>query len=361
MKRNYLQSFVDTVKRLFLSASERLRHDFNALQRNINGAFGETQPLRHDLTQAEQNQQALETDLQAAQGERAQFITENPEAEAPNYTRKRTLMLYGPVLIESILGYKCISETLKVLNLSAGPIIYAILSVVLTLVFLSLAVAIRNLHLAYRKSGKHSLIDAILFLIPLLVLPVAAVATIKGTHNAQVQWVVGLLACVTFLINLAVARYSRVLQLHSALLIIDNRIARLQGRVNQAQKAVNGIRADMNSRLPLLIDMATRLQQMIQSFPTPPKEAEYSILLPYRFVMNRRIYFNDVLPIPSISITNPDGDVSKYGDFFDNAIGFNQNMRATEQPATEVEETAQPQLGGIPPFATSGNDVDDKY
>lgn len=361
MQHNTFNAMIANISRLFMSATERQRHDFDTLQRTINGAFAETQPIRRRFDRAENDRVLADAELGAAEAERTQFVMEHPEASEPNYVRQRRLMVYGPVFIEVILGYKCMNETFRVLGLDLEMLPVALLSVVVTLLFLSLAVGLRNKYLAYQQSKKHSLVDKILFLIPLLVLPCMAVATITSTGSTQVQWVVGMLACVTFLLNLAVARYSRVLQLQAELQILDKRLDGLRAKSQKGTATVERLREDMNSRLPRLIDLATLLQQMVQLMPTPPKERDYSILLPYRFVMNRRIYFNDILPIPAISITNPDGDVKEFSDFWDNAIGFGQGARRNDETTNVVEETSPSQLGAMPAFANSDNGTEDQF
>jgi hypothetical protein len=132
-------------------------------------------------------------------------------------------------------------------------------------------------------------------------------------------------------------------------------IGRLQKDHTRASQAIEVVNHEMQAVRMSITNLATEFRTVYESMVTRGEKPTIVIPLPYVFVLNRRIWYTDVLPIQQITITEPTGSVAGYSSFWDAsmAVDLPPSRMVEDYETRALNDAALPHTGSDS-FFTNG-------
>lgn len=259
---------------------------------------------------------------------------------------------WATVTIDAIVSLAAIKLFfMETVNLEVAFLPSVILGVCVAYMLLKLAISYRHYDTAKEEQNSFSTIwMRYSYIIPLLIIPVLSLYLILYSPGNPANYIWVAFLVFSFLLNLKAASYStqyvemeqvrakvKVQKSHQKRIDeINQSIVRLQAKL---QRIVNSIRRKATDY--------RRAYERFSSDNTP----ELYLHIPYRFVLNTRVYYYDVLPIPQpLKITRePNGPIGSLCDWWDNATNNPQPYNGSNT------------IGEAPePFELTGNPVNNE-
>lgn len=323
---------------------------FYQIEKDLGDTFGKVETIRHEYS-------GLEKELDKEQNALDRFNEENahlPDSNLSSQHNSKSLLWrkWATVSIDAIVSLAAIKLFfLETVNLEVAFLPSVVLGVCIAYLLLKLAISYRHYDTAKMEQDSFTAFwMKFSFVLPLLIIPTLSLYLILHSPGNPANYIWVAFLVFSFILNLKAASYStqyvemelvraktKVQKSHQKRIDeINQNIVKLQ---NKLQRIVNTIRKK-----------ATDYRREYERFSEDSRPELY-LHIPYRFVLNTRIYFYDVLPIPQpLKITRePNGPISFLVKWLDTATNNPQPYNGTNT----IEEAPEP-------FELTGNPVNNE-
>jgi len=323
----------------------RCRRTFGRLQQKLTASFAATEPIRRKLQRAQAK-------TEGANKEMRDFREANSGLEIDTITVANTL---AQRRLQSRKWFAIILEAI----LSLGAIIYFFEFTLhikldwLPAVFMGCVLAsflvIVAIQLRYDGNQASGDVDGPIlpkyyFLLPLMLIPVLNGFIIWSHPGNPANYLLGFFLVFSFVVNVIVTGYASqyvvMQQTKEARKVIGN----LQKVITKSNEDLEKVRVEMHQARMTIVNLATELRQVYEVLIARGEKPIIVIPLPYVFVLNRRVWYTDVIPIPQIQITEPTGALAEYSQFWDAATAVDiPSNHLLESPETVVSKSSSQQ------------------
>jgi hypothetical protein len=323
---------------------------FYKIEQDLTGRFAEAENIRQDYMGMERERDSVQEALDRFNEENAHLPDDNLLSQ--HNSKSLQWRKWATVTIDAIVSLAAIKLFfMETVNLEVAFLPSVILGVCVAYMLLKLAISYRHYDTAKEEQNSFSTIwMRYSYIIPLLIIPVLSLYLILYSPGNPANYIWVAFLVFSFLLNLKAASYStqyvemeqvrakvKVQKSHQKRIDeINQSIVRLQAKL---QRIVNSIRRKATDY--------RRAYERFSSDNTP----ELYLHIPYRFVLNTRVYYYDVLPIPQpLKITRePNGPIGSLCDWWDNATNNPQPYNGSNT------------IGEAPePFELTGNPVNNE-
>ncbi len=300
------------------SLESREKKTLARAQNRITHAFAGTEPIRRKFKIA---QEALNENREKLAGFRDENSNLDVKATdvANRVAHKRLLTRkWFAVLLNAFLGIGAVTVFFETtLHIRLPWLTAAVIGCVLAYLQLSVAIQFRYDALKSTEMGEHPFLSRGYFILPLLVIPALNGFIILNNPDNPANPLLGFFLVFSLVVDVAVTGYAVQYVLMQETKVARGMIMRLQQENAKAVQAVEDINREMHAVRMFIIDLATEFRTVYEAMVRRGDSPIIVIPLPYVFVLNRRIWYTDVLPIRKIQITEPAGSVAEYSQFWD--------------------------------------------
>jgi uncharacterized protein YlxW (UPF0749 family) len=330
---------------------------FYKLEGDLTKSFSEAEKIRHEYTLTQKDLDKNQEELDSFNEENGQLLDESISIKQ-NYKNLQwrkyaTVGVYALISLEEIKLF--FEETV---NIDVPLLPAVILGVCIAYLLLKLAIS-------YKHYDNHREINNSFFswwekysyIVPLLIIPFLSLYLIANNPGNPANYIWLFFLVFSFLLNIKAASYSsEYIQMGQAETKFKEQ-KQIQKRIGSTNKNIEGLQRKLQEIVNSIRRKATDFRREYESF-TEETRPELSLHIPYRFVLNTRVYYYDVLPIPQLNITMPpQGSINAFCNWWDDATNnpqsYNRNntiieaenplelsgdQENTNQPASPVSE-----------------------
>lgn len=323
--------------------------EYRKTEKIIAGQFAETVVLQSEFQKAQ-------ADIEKATRRFENFISINSDIQIAQDTvenrvferrlRNRKLFTVGADALVSIPSVKLvIGETL---GTGLTTPVALIVGLVFSYILLKLAIDYKNDDKQNGGSGLNFYVNRYSYIIPLALIPILSFFLIVHSPGdpANFIWIVFLGAAL--LLNLKAASYSDQYQMIENTVEARKEKSKLQQIIEDKKKALEEISAKMVKQMQKIELTAIDLKRKWLAIPEAKRTPEIVTLsMKYIFVLNNRIYFNQLLPIDDIVINEPPKIVGEYEDFWLKTTGVGNSLNS-QQSSVNLNSTSSLKQTEIP-------------
>ena len=202
---------------------------------------------------------------------------------------------------------------------------------------LKLAIGYKNDDKADQENGLMAFWNKYSHLVPLLIVPILSLFLVQQApgNPANFIWVVFLI--VAFMLNLKAVSYAKDYKMMEQTMEVRNQKKALQNSIDKPTAEIQNINDQMVNHREQIEITATDLLRSWNEIPPEDRPKELSLSPQYLFVLNNRIYYRQVLPIPPLVINETQGEVAQYENFWLNTTGTSINRKPTPPVINEPE------------------------
>lgn len=319
--------------------SDEKRFDRN--QAEIVKVFAETEKLRHAFNKADRQRQKR-------QDKHDEFVTANSNLAiaadtVENQIAQRRLKRrkYFTVGADTVLSIPTINLMFnETINWRVTPIMAVILGALVSYGLLRLAIDFRNDDRKENDAGWRQCWNQYSYIAPLTFIPFLSFYLVFSNpgNPTNVIWIFFL--SIAFILNIKAASYSRQYTIMEQTSEAKKQGSTLEKAIEASNRQIERIGDRMQSYKQKITNAAIELRQLWERFPEDNKPRVF-ILPQYLFVLNTRIYYNDVLPIGDINLTLPSGTIGEYLNFWEAAINDGAVPQIPSPSSTRVPPQQQ--------------------
>ncbi len=311
--------------------------NFNLFDKRINQVIKSEKKLTELFEELDTVQGQMVNDQQSIERTEKQLNelnTQNSNLPANNITtsekhKQLKWRKWFIVVMDAILSFAALNVFFQeTVNWSLAPFPALILGLMVAFMLLKLAISFRHYdseNLTEKDNPVSRFWKMYSYLGPLLLIPFLSLYLVINSPNnpANILWVFFLVLC--FILNLKVASYSK--EYVEMELVEAKRQAEknLKVAIESSNQSIKKSQGRLQEVTAAIRREARYFWRVYQSFNEDEKP-NLSLLIPYRFVLNVKVYFLDVLPIPALVISNPPvgSEINKFCTMWDMAIGASQ-------------------------------------
>ncbi|MBE0652681.1 MAG: hypothetical protein IH594_02715 [Bacteroidales bacterium] len=323
---------------------------FYKIEKDLTGQFAEAENIRQDYMGLEKKRDKEQEALEQFNEENAHLPDDNLSSQ--HNSKSLQWRKWATVAIDAIVSLAAIKLFfLETVNLEVAFLPSVVLGVCVAYLLLKLAISYRHYDAAKVEQDSFTAFwMKYSYILPLLIIPTLSLYLIIHSPGNPANYIWVAFLVFSFLLNMKAASYStqyvemeqvkakvKVQKSHQKRIDeINQSIGRLQTKL---QRIVNNIRRK-----------ATDYRREYERF-SEKNRPELYLHISYRFVLNTRVYFYDVLPIPQpLKITRePNGPIGSLCDWWDTATNNPQPYNGSNT----IEEAPEP-------FKLTGNPVNNK-
>jgi hypothetical protein len=300
---------------------------FRKLETEIDTGFAEIDTLRVEYSGAEKKLDKEQATLDRFNEENSYLPNDTLSVEYNNTSlvwRK-----WATVGIDAIISLAAIKLFLmETVNLDIALLPSIIAGVCVAYFLLKLAISYKHYDSEKLEQGKLiSLWMRYSYVIPLLIIPCLSLFLILFSPGNPANYIWVCFLVFSFLLNLKAASYSSE-YIEMEQISKKNKVQnRYQKRIDSINKEIDEIQAKVLKIITILRPRATDFRREYESYDAANRP-ELALPIPYRFVLNTRVYYSDVLEIPQpLNITEPplEGPIGLLRNWLDQATSMPQN------------------------------------
>ncbi len=320
-------------------------NEFIRLENNLTQKFGEMEIVQSKSANEQGNVEQLETKLSDVNEQNGNLPDDTITlSETHRHLKWRK---WATIAVDALLSFAAIKLFfLETINLDIPPIPATLLGILTAYFLLKLAISFKHFDGAGNEDN-HSIVNRwkkYSYIIPILLIPFLSLYLILDIPNnpSNIIWVFFLV--ISFLLNLKVTAYSSQ-YIKMNLIERKKKIQeQLRARIKTSNVKMDKFQEKLSEIAAVIRRDATNFRRAYQSFPENERP-ELSLHIPYRFVLNTRVYFYDVLPIPPIVISNPplNSGINRFCEQWDEATGTSvsinpQNILKPNEQESEISQ-----------------------
>ncbi len=278
---------------------------FYKIEQDLTGHFAEIENVRQDYM-------GLEKEREKEQEALNQFNEENAHLPDNNLlfqhnSKSLQWRKWATVAIDALVSLAAIKLFFQeTVNLEVPFLPSVVLGVFLAYLLLKLAISYKHYNAAKEELDRFTAFwMKYSFILPLLIIPTLSLYLIIHSpgNPANYIWVAFLLF--SFLLNLIAASYStQYVEMEQVKAKVKVQKS-YQKKIDEINKNIVKLQTKLQRIVNIIRRKATDYRREYERF-SEEKRPELYLHLPYRFVLNTRVYYHDVLPIPNpLSISDP--------------------------------------------------------
>jgi hypothetical protein len=323
---------------------------FYKIEKELTGYFTDAENIRQDYMGMERERDSVQEALDRFNEENAHLPDDNLLSQ--HNSKSLQWRKWATVTIDAIVSLAAIKLFfMETVNLEVAFLPSVILGVCVAYMLLKLAISYRHYDTAKEEQNSFSTIwMRYSYIIPLLIIPVLSLYLILYSPGNPANYIWVAFLVFSFLLNLKAASYStqyvEMEQVRAKVKVQKSH----QKRIDEINQSIVRLQAKLQRIVNSIRRKATDYRRAYERF-SEDNRPELYLHIPYRFVLNTRVYYYDVLPIPQpLKITRePNGPIGSLCDWWDNATNNPQPYNGSNT------------IGEAPePFELTGNPVNNE-
>lgn len=320
---------------------------FYKIEKKLTELFTNAENIRQDYMGMERERDSEQEALDSFNEENAHLPDENLLSQ--HNSKSLQWRKWATVTIDAIVSLAAIKLFfLETVNLEVAFLPSVVLGVCVAYLLLKLAISYRHYDAAKVEQDSFTVFwMKYSFIVPLLIIPTLSLYLILHSPGNPANYIWVAFLVFSFLLNLKAASYStqyvEMEQLRAKVRMQKNH----QKRIDDINQNIVKLQTKLQRIVNTIRRKATDYQREYERFSEDNRPALY-LHIPYRFVLNTRVYYYDVLPIPQpLKITRePNGPIGSLCNWWDSATNNPQSYNGSNT----IEEAPEP-------FELTGNPV----
>jgi len=307
---------------------------FYKLEGDLTKSFSEAEKIRHEYTLIQKDLDKNQEELDSFNEENGQLSDESISVKQ-NYKNLRWRK-YATVGVDALISLAAIKLFFEeTVNIDVPLLPAVILGVCIAYLLLKLAISYR--HYDNEREINNSFFswwEKYSYVVPLLIIPFLSLYLIANNPGNPANYIWLFFLVFSFLLNIKAASYSlEYIQMGQAETKFKEQ-KQIQKRIDSINKSIEGLQRKLQEIVNSIRRKATDFRRVYDGF-SEDNRPELSLHIPYRFVLNTRVYYYDVLPIPQLNITMPpQGSINAFCNWWDDATNnpqsYNRNNTIVE-------------------------------
>lgn len=323
---------------------------FYKIEKDLTRQFAEAENIRQDYKGLEKKREKEQEALEQFNEENAHLPDDNLSLQ--HNSKSLQWRKLATVTIDAIVSLAAIKLFfLETVNLEVAFLPSVVLGVCVAYLLLKLAISYRHYDAAKVAQDNFTAFwMKYSFILPLLIFPTLTLYLIIHSPGNPANYIWVAFLVFSLLLNLKAASYSTQyveMEQVKAKVKVQNSY---QKRIDKINKNIANLQTKLQRVVNIIRRKATDYRREYERL-SEENRPELYLHIPYRFVLNTRVYYYDVLPIPQpLKITRePNGPIGSWCDWWDTATNNPQSYNGSNT----IEETPEP-------FELTGNPVNNE-